>query len=533
MSSANSIVGAGSLMPEDMYLRKYESSCVYEDPDLIEGYTRNQLKKTGPIQGFFESDQKRTNYDTLGRLAIRDGGKRCQTEPWLPDGTFLDQQFLEPDPRSLMEGPDMLKHREQQDARGGYYNYRSDADNSIPEKGIHPDKLRYLMRDSQNTIKSYLNIFDESLVGMQNSGSMSFNTSKPHMVDLTQFSAPYKPGFDVTQGQHAGAVTTLSNDTSIGWRSGVDHRFKVAHYGQTRGASRIQDQDWYKNRGSAKMDHDQPGYLYIEGSPVPHPTAQMIVDLTELRISALEGARNAKLGESKNCMTGIKRRLDQDDMTRMQAKFVQASQLATAHTRLNQTQGNKIGKQFQDPNTLQRNSVINQKIAEFISAHAAGGGINRKMGELNTDDLRSAIRRTAKDGGIYMTMTNNANMNMSHVDPMSGKYSTEYGFTRGTERRVHVYGANMDQSVQANMTRVDTSEGLGSSSKEADMRRRNQMLGDSKTTDDFEFTEMPEFAPHQIGKKGKMFDKSQSMRYSEHEPPSDEQMSEMSAFQRR
>ena len=141
MSSANSVVGSGSLMPEDFYIRKYESSCIYESPSMMDDYNRNQLKKEGPIQGFFESDQKRTNYDTLGRLALRDGGKRRQTEPWLPDGTFLDHQFTEPDSRSIMYQPDMLLHRKQQEARGGYYNYRSDEDFSIPEKGIHPDKI--------------------------------------------------------------------------------------------------------------------------------------------------------------------------------------------------------------------------------------------------------------------------------------------------------------------------------------------------------------------------------------------------------
>ena len=528
MSSANSIVGSGSVMPEDLYLRKYESSCVYESPSLLYDYNRSQLKKEGPIQGFFESDQKRTDYDTAGRLALRDGGKRRQTEPWLPDGTFLDQQFTEPDPRSIMYQPDMLKHREQQEARGGYYNYRSDEDFSIPEKGIHPDKYRKMIRDSQNLTKSYTNIFDESLVGMQNSGAMAYNTAKPHIVDLTQFSAPYKPGFDVTQGQHAGAVTTLSNDTSIGWRRGVDHRFKVAQYGQVRGVGRIQDQDWYKNRGAGTLDHENDGYLYVEDTPVPHPTAQMIVDLSEKRLMEVEGARHVKLGSSKKCVTGIKRRLDQDDMTRMQAKFVQASQLATSHEKLDQMQGNKVGRKFLADDTLQRLSVVNPKIVEFMAAHAAGGGVNKKRGGLDRDDLRKEIQRTAKDAGVYVQRGNKKTMSVERLDSMAGKHNTEYNFERGVEKRVHMYGKNMKRVMGSGLDKLDKLDRFGGQSRGSEMRRRNQMLGDIKTKDDFEITaDMPEFRPHDIGKKGKMGDKARSMHYSEQDIVRDDQMSEM------
>jgi hypothetical protein len=78
------------------------------------------------------------------------------------------------------------------------------------------------------------------------------------------------------------------------------------------------------------------------------------------------------------------------------------------------------------------------------------------------------------------------------------------------------------------MSRLDTSEGFGSHSKNNEMRKRTQMLGDSKTIDDFEFTtEMPEFTPHQIGKKGKMGDKARVMHYSADDTLRDDQMSEM------
>ncbi len=90
MAGTDSIVGSGSLMPESFYLKKMETTCIYEDPDQLENFYRQSLKDISPDKPFFESDQPRYNNFSQDRLNLRHYGKRVETLPYLPDGTFLD-----------------------------------------------------------------------------------------------------------------------------------------------------------------------------------------------------------------------------------------------------------------------------------------------------------------------------------------------------------------------------------------------------------------------------------------------------------
>jgi hypothetical protein len=500
MAGVDSIVGTSGLMPEDLYLRKYETSCVYESPSLMNDYNRNELKKEGSQQPFFESDQKRTNYDTKGRLALRDNGKRSNAEPWLPDGTFLDHQFATKDPRSIMYNPNMRKHVDQQYSRKNYYNFRNDNDHSIPEKGIHPEKYRQKIRETQQQAKDRMKIFETSRVAWQTGIDSNLVTKRKGLLNTitdTEMSAVA----DSTLENRTGKTTSLSNDTSIGWRRGVDHRFQVAHYGQQRGSRAFADQDWYKNRGSTKYDQEND-YVMIEESPVPRPTAELIVDLSAKRLQEIEGARHVKLGKGKGCKV-MKRRLTQADMIKCQSKYSKQSGKLGAHTKLNGIQGNTPGVQFGSDDNIQRHTIIKPTIVEKMMIG------NKKRSDIERDDLRQSIKQSSKDGGIYIKVKNSKRASMETLDPTCGRNKVEYGFIRGEEKKVHVYGAGRKTKVGTDMSRV-TTEDFGSHSYNTDQRRRN--LGSAKNmqaSDTVESTEVSEFTPHQIGKKGSM-DKSKA-----------------------
>lgn len=525
MPGSDSVVGSGSLMPEDLYLKKYESTCVYESPSLINDYNRNELKKEGPIQGFFESDQKRTNYDTKGRLALREHGKRRVTEPWLPDGTFLDHQFATKDPRSIMYQPDMRKHAEQQYARAGYYNFRSDEDFSVPEIMIHPEAYRQKIRETQQQAKDRMNIFETSQVGWHNGGSTQKLLTAPHAVDSTIRDSEVSSVSNFTLENRTGKTNSLSNDTSIGWRKGVDHRFKVAHYGQQRGARNFADQDFYKNRGSTKYDQEVT-YITIEESPVPRPTAEMIVDLSAKRLMEVEGARHVKLGVAKKCMV-MKRKLTQSDMNRAQTNFVAPSQKTTAHTKLNGMQGNNPGAKFRGDDTLQRHTVVKPKIVEKLSL------MNRMMASRDRDDLRQEIQQTAKDGGIYLKELNTSRMRSEKLDPARGKHNVLYNFKRGEEKTVHVYGKGKTQKKGTDASRV-AYEDFAGESFESEQRRRNLDPAKMQQTTDHEYdTEIPDFMPNHASKKGGM-NKSRSkyMNVRDHSINDDDIMEMSSSVKR-
>jgi hypothetical protein len=495
MPGTDSIVGSGSLMPEDLYLRKYETSCVYESPSMINDYNRNELKKEGSQQPFFESDQKRTNYDTKGRLALRDCGKRKNTEPWLPDGTFLDHQFATKDPRSIMYGPDMRKHVDQQYARKNYYNFRNDNDYSIPEIGIHPEAYYKKIRETQQQAKERMNIFETSQVAWQTGIDGNLITKRKSLLN-TVTDTEMSQVSDSTLENRVGKTNSLSNDTSIGWRRGVDHRFQVAHYGQQRGSRDIGDQDYYKNRGSTKYDQEND-YVMIEESPVPRPTAEMIVDLSAKRLQEVEGASHVKLGKGKGCKV-MKRRLTQADMIKCQSKYSKQSGKISAHIKLDGMQGNTPGVQFVSDDNLQRHTILKPTIVDKMTIG------NKKRSEVERDDLRQSIKQSAKDGGIYLKEKNYKRMAMETLDPTCGRNNVKYNFKRGEEKKVHVYGASRGTKKGTDMSRV-TTEDFGSQSYNTEQRRRN--LSNAKNmqkTDTEESMEVREFTPHQIGKKGSM-----------------------------
>ena len=182
--SRHSIVGSGSDVPVDVYLKKIEQTCMYESPDMVESYHRNTLKDMRPCQDFFESDQPRGGRSADGKLNgnnissrflnFRDSGFMSAegAEPYLPDGTFLDHVFLEKDPRGGALEPDMRKHVDQQYARKSFINFKPDHDDSVTESGITPGQMVKNIRSGQKIIKDYLKIFDTSWDAWSTANSM-------------------------------------------------------------------------------------------------------------------------------------------------------------------------------------------------------------------------------------------------------------------------------------------------------------------------------------------------------------------------
>ena len=63
IGTGNSLSGQYGDMPFDMYLRKIEQSCDYENPNQVDDYQRDLLKDFRPDAAFFESDQARGGID--------------------------------------------------------------------------------------------------------------------------------------------------------------------------------------------------------------------------------------------------------------------------------------------------------------------------------------------------------------------------------------------------------------------------------------------------------------------------------------
>ena len=404
-----SIVGSGSYMPVDMLLRKQEQTCMYESPDMLNQHFRETLKDLTPDSRLWESDQHRGGTDGAGNpfgnniserfLSFRDSGfqSECGAEPNLPDGTFLDWQFLEKDPRGVAQGPNMQRHVDQQYARAGSYNYRSDADDSIPESGVNPWVMQMNIRNAQGITKDYQKNFSTARDGFHN-GGMAPGYAVSNKEKLSDDQEIKDPAQNPNRNK-MDATSLHSNKAKMGWRRTTDHRFKVAKYGRKNIGKSFTDSDWYKNRATSSIDHDI--LVSWQDNNMSKTTALLMMDLAKQKADAhftgLHGVVWGKTRESK----GTKHKLTPRDMSGMAKRPSKESRAAAAHTELSGEVVPVSGERLlmHDAPTITKTN-INSTIFETM------GLATKKSVKLQKSDLRAAIEKTAKEDGVFMEETN-------------------------------------------------------------------------------------------------------------------------------
>ncbi len=163
-------------MPSWALLAKWEQSGIYEDPRQIRNYHRQELKDFSCDKPWLESDMPfnggidpHTGGSRAGGSHSRSvlnrhfGGARNNTDPYLPDGTFLDHEWLgnrdeyvpnhknDKYKRNYTAGQQGIARtggdvnweeaKRQNKYRTKYIKFYSDADYSTVEHGINPVKM--------------------------------------------------------------------------------------------------------------------------------------------------------------------------------------------------------------------------------------------------------------------------------------------------------------------------------------------------------------------------------------------------------
>lgn len=389
MAGTDSIVGSGSLMSESFYLKKMETTCIYEDPDQLENFYRQSLKDVSPDKPFFESDQPRYNNYSRDRLNLRHYGKRVETLPDLPDGTFLDHVFLEKDPRGNALEPDMMKHRRQQEARGKFIKHGYDDDPSVPSTGWNPTSVVMAIKNGMHAVKDKLKIFEESMDGRSNGTRLVQLSNKARCAQEFDERAPdMRDEVCATRNY----VSDLSNSTKLGWARTTDHRFKVAKYGQVRKSANAADQNWNKNRANARVEHDV--LVSWKDQTVPKSVMLKMIDLAKRKYNDIESGKHVLLGESEQTQVRSKR-LSPKDLKEI--TVVDNEQIFYDPNGVMKSRG-KI-----NPYKLENNptkSVVDPFIMEFIS------NINRKMTKREMEDLRDQILQSTEFNNDYVEQKN-------------------------------------------------------------------------------------------------------------------------------
>lgn len=452
--TGNSIVGQYGSMPIDMLMRKQEVTCGYEDPDLVNNHMRELMKDFRPDKPFLASDEARGGVDDRGTdrggyqstqsINLRSGA-RTLDDPYLPDGTFLDHQFMEKDPRGVALGPDMRKHVDQQYARASFIKHYDDSDNSVPESGWNPWKAQMQIRNAQNRTKDYFKIFDTAKDGRGNGGmAPGYAVSNIQKIQEGQVikdpnQAPNVNRIDITNN--------LSNDTSIGWRRTTDHRFNVAKYGKTNTSKSFTSEDWYKNRSNVDIDHDI--YVSWQDSNMLKSTALLMMDLSRRKeTNQFTGLNGVNFGTSEKTVNK-KHKLTPSDMSGMQARPTKETRTEDAHTDLNGEQAPSSGSKLMlhDVKNIEK-THINPTIVEKMS------NINKRTTKKSKDDLRKSIHQSAEDMGVYRTYNNKKTVQIS--DP-SILWKSISAYKKGESKTVKNYKAAVRQIEEGGkkLERVD------------------------------------------------------------------------------
>jgi hypothetical protein len=480
------IVGSGSLMPEAAYMRKIEQTCNYESPYLLENYHRSTLKDMRPLKPFFESDQPRGGFNADGTSAenplsarfldFRDTGRIARAEPYLPDGTFLDFQGLEKDQRGVAMEPNMRKHVEQQYARGGFYNYKPDADHSVPESGWNPGRARRDIRNAQTESANRMLIFDTSFTGRQNAGrSLHGTTSITESVD--QDGRTVATAEDTAQPRQV-TTTSLSNNTPMGWRRTTDHRFKVSKFGRSTAAKLNDSSNWYKNRGQVHIDHD---LVTWRDATVTKAVALLMIDLSKQKAHTRESFKGTNFDASKQTQSARKIKLTPEDMAGMAVRDTEETRTADAHTDLNgESAPNNFIRIYDDSKKIYKTD-INPKVFELMAS------INSKQADHKVKDLREKVKQTANSNYKFMTEKNN-----KQTKYMKSSLLRE-GIAKikwGKEKKIFNYKASEKHVNGHNMDRISYEE-FTKKSLEAKQRRGNidqyEIQNVNTTTNDGDF----------------------------------------------
>jgi hypothetical protein len=401
--------GAYGEIPNDIYLRKIQQTPYQEDPDQIEKHIRDLLIDFRQDDPWLASDLPRDPNDrgsgphSTQFLNLRHFGVfGDESDPYLPDGTFTDHEFMERDPRGIATDPDMRKHMEQQYARSAFIKFTNDNDWSVPETGINPVNMVENIKSGMYPFKDRYKNFDESMDSWHNGGIGQSGRVYGITADNFTTDGTVKDLADAPQGNRRDAVSMLSDDPTIGFRQSVpDQRFKIAHYGFVRVNQDKNYQNWNNNRGGTFLDH--ANMAIINGELVNRSLARLIVDLQGQRNIREQVAQGAPFNDSA-VNQQAKRKIDAADIYKIFQMGGLISQSASANESF---EGKRVVKYGNKPMNDQRNLAEHVEINHVITSamEQVVKNIKSKVRE-GFNDLRDKIEISNANDGIFVQSKN-------------------------------------------------------------------------------------------------------------------------------
>lgn len=400
MSRSFTLSSVGGI-PDDELLRKMEYNDLNEDPYMLENHMRTHVTDFSTDAPFFESDQSRSNNGSKERLSLRHSGGRVEDTPYLPDGTFLDYEFTQRDPRGVQNLPDFGKAgRDQQMARKDFIKFGKDDDLSIAESQINPTQMSANIRSLQGQFKDRFQNFEDSTGAWHNgSAAQRGETSSVAMITTDGQIANLN---DATYQQRRDPVDILSNRTlGVSRYTTPDHRVNVSKYGQVRPVLDMNSNAWSTNRSNANLDHQIP--VMVNGQMVNRMLGNVILDIQAQRDASMRTGENTIYSDSKQQNTKSVKHVNPDDVFKAAQLALTSTSQPSQEFMTNNV--NRVKSYKSNIRNANENSINTQFLVDSITTAA------KTLKKLSTDDLRSAVATSQANDYTHLQQNNRTSAN--------------------------------------------------------------------------------------------------------------------------
>lgn len=223
----------------EMFPQKTEITDIEEDPENVYYHNRTTLMDRTPENSrMFPEEQPRRNTHAKEKIELRMTGARTGTDAWKNDG--FDIQHYDKDPRGWSTEQPWDEYKRQASAHIRRTDFKSDADYSVPESGIHPNTMYKNIRQTQNWFKDHFKNFDTGYTNRHTGGVGTYDNISDVFKSEHENSSVMIDGkrseFDdpvihlnttriLSNWVHGGSKALRNNTTS-------DHKVKVASYGK-------------------------------------------------------------------------------------------------------------------------------------------------------------------------------------------------------------------------------------------------------------------------------------------------------------
>lgn len=535
-------------MPGWALLSKWEQTGVFEDTNQMREYHRSQLKDFSCEQPWLESDaQVNGGIDpntgqsraggrrSRGLLNLRFGGALNNTSPYLPDGTFLDYEFLENRDEyksngkkfeknytagkagvSRSGGPNWAEYNRQRNYRGKYVKYYNDGDYSTVEHGLNPVTAQENVRKAKFSGLKKLQRTGRTVDGRK-PGKNPFFTREGEKLyhNIDQRHHEEKIGNNYKQ-----------HNTNAPTQDYTDHDQIIndGHYGKDNPTAGLYGDIEKAQRQTHASERIMQAF---NDSGVKRSLAYILSTLNNAQSvngtqRETEGFTNSQRRTGNNTFNGG---------SEIQMNAVESRAYEIARALGNEISNRKLGVQnYGNNGNIQMNTLIDTKIHEYM------GIANRKLGpqEITLNLKESAIKTNLQPGGEVMDFTSSNKKSMADTDIYRSQLNAKIAHYRDDSRaamnfsNIHPqisctanmvdgedYGLNSTNTINYKGTKplydglkaayfsedMDFQEGAVDTARRSSAKGRGQARRSAKTTHDENDNDMNEVGHNQRNRR--------------------------------